>query len=252
MKIIVTFALDLEFAPWRDLHPFASLASGEFVTYEASLGEAQVRAVLTGVGGVRAANAARTALEWQPDICIAAGLAGSLRPEHRIGEVLAARDIMELESGRTIRAGAALLRRAEDCKAVLIDRLLTSPEMILSAEGKKRLANMAGAVEMESFAIAREAAAKRIPVIAIRAISDEADEDLPMDFANILDENGNVRKAKLARALVRSPHKLPALVRLGKNSQAAAGNLAEFLERLVTQLAAASGGRAELAEARRA
>jgi adenosylhomocysteine nucleosidase len=252
LRILVAFALDLEFAPWRALHPFAKLAGDEFVAHEAAFGEAQVRVVLTGVGGVRAANAVRAALEWQPDICITVGLAGSLRAEHRIGQVLAARDIMELQSGRTIAADAALLRRAEDCKAVLIERLLTSPEMILSAEGKKRLGNMAAAVEMESFAIVAEAAAKQIPVIAIRAISDDADEDLPMDFGNILDESGNVKKAKVARLLARSPQKLPALVRLGKNSRAAAEKLAEFMERFVTELAAASGGDAEFAEAWRA
>jgi adenosylhomocysteine nucleosidase len=251
LRILITFALDLEFAPWRGLHAFARCAGGEFVVHQASFGEAQVRVVLTGVGGARAANAVRAALEWRPDICIAAGLAGSLRAAHRLGQVLAARDIMELESGRTIGADAALLRRAEDCKAVPVERLLTSAEMILSAEGKKRLGNMAGAVEMESFAVAAEAAAKRIPVIAIRAISDGVDEDLPMDFGNLLDENGNVKGGKVARALARSPHKLPALVRLGTNSRAAAEKLAEFLERFVTKLAAPRGD-AEFAEARRA
>jgi adenosylhomocysteine nucleosidase len=252
LRILSTFALGLEFAPWRGLHPFARCVTGEFATHEANFGNAQVRVVLTGVGAVRAANAARGALEWRPDICITAGLAGSLREEHRLGQVLAAREIMELESGRTIGADAALLRQAEKCKAVVLARLLTSSEMILSAEGKKRLGNMAGAVEMESFAVAAEAAAKRIPVIAIRAISDEADEDLPMDFGDVLDERGNVDKAKMARAIARSPHKVPALVRLGKNSRAAAGQLAEFMERFVAGLAGASGDHAEFEEARRA
>jgi adenosylhomocysteine nucleosidase len=159
---------------------------------------------------------------------------------------------MELESGRTITVDAALLRRAEGCEAVVIERLLTSSRMVLSAEGKKRLGNMAAAVEMESFVVVAEAAAKRIPAIAIRAISDEADESLPMDFDDMLDESGNVKKGKMARALARSPHKLPALVRLGKNSRIAATELAEFLERYVANLVAASRGAGEFAEARRA
>lgn len=252
MKILITFALDLEFARWRALHAFAKVTGSEFSAHEAKFGDAQVRVVLTGVGGPRAAHGARAVFDWQPDICITAGLAGSLREEHRIGQILAARDIIELESGRTIGADPALLQRTESCGAVLVERLLTSSEMILSAEGKKRLSTMAAAVEMESFAVAAEAVAKRIPVIAIRAISDEANEDLPMDFSSMLDETGNVKKSEIARALARSPHKLPALVRLGKNSRTAAANLAEFLERFVTQIAVASGGHAELAEARRA
>lgn len=252
MKILITFALDLEFAPWRSLHLFAKLPGRELETHEGGFGGAQARVVLTGVGGVHARKAARAALEWQPDICITAGLAGSLRAEHHLGEILAARDIMELESGRTIAADEVLLRRAEKCKAVVVERLLTSSEMVLSAEGKKRLGKMAAAVEMESFAVAAEAVATRTSVIVIRAISDEADEDLPMDFGNILDESGNVNTIRMARALARSPHKLPALVRLGKNSRTAASKLAEFLEQFITGLASASSSHAELAEARRA
>lgn len=251
MRILITSALDVEFAPWRKLHPFARLTGSEFAGHEGKFGEIQVRAVLTGVGVARAAKVAHSALEWRPDICITSGLAGSLRAEHGIGQVLAARGIMELQSGRTIEADAALLRRAEDCGAFVVERLLTSREMAVSAEGKKRLGKMAGAVEMESFAVAAEAEAKRIPVIAIRAISDEVDEDLPLDFAKLLDESGDVNKAKLARALAGSPHKLPALVRLGKNSRAAAAKLAEFLERFVAELAVASGNHVAFAEARR-
>lgn len=252
MRVLVTFALDLEFAPWRGLHLFEELDRGmEFRTHEARFGETEVRVVLTGVGRVRAAKAARSALHWQPDICISAGLAGSLRAQHGIGQVVAPRDIMELESARTIATDPALRRRAEDLRAILIERLLTSSEMVLSAEGKKRLGHMADAVEMESFAVATEAVAKGVPVIAVRAISDEADEDLPIDFAKILDARGEVHKAKAARALARAPHKLPALVRLGKNSRAAAARLAEFLERFVTGLAPVQG-HAEFAEARRA
>jgi adenosylhomocysteine nucleosidase len=252
LRILITFALDLEFAPWRRLHPFAKFDAGEIVAYEGGFGEAQARVVLTGIGGMRATKAARAALEWQPNFCITAGFAGSLRADYRAGHVLVARDIIELESGRTISGDATLLHRAETCEAVVIERLLTSSSMVLSAEGKKRLGNMAAAVEMESFAVAAEAVAKRIPVIAIRAISDEADESLPMDFGDMLDESGNVKKGKMARALARSPHKLPALVRLGKNSRMAATKLAEFLERYVVDLAAASRGAGEFAEARRA
>jgi adenosylhomocysteine nucleosidase len=123
--------------------------------------------------------------------------------------------------------------------------------MVLSAEGKKRLGRMAEAVEMESFAIATEAATRNIPTIAIRAISDDVDEDLPIDFGNVLDESGNVKATRMARALARAPHKLPGMVRLGKNSRASAVNLAEFLERYVSELAAVSST-AEMAQTGRA
>lgn len=252
MKILVTFALDLEFAPWRRLHRFTKTSESGPATSEGSFGDVEVRVALTGIGGARASVAVRKALEWRPDICVTAGVAGSLQPGYRVGQVFAARDIMELESGRTIAADRSLLQRAEDCGAVIVDRLLTSSTVVSSAEGKKRLGNMAAAVEMESFAIAAEAVANSIPAIAIRAISDDADEDLPMDFGEVLDESGGVRPARMVRALARAPHKLPALVRLGRQSRAASLKLAEFLQGYVSGLAMAANGDAELTEARRA
>lgn len=253
MKFLITFALDMEFGPWRRVRTFAKVSQGDFSLYEANFGEAQVRIALTGVGGVRATNVTRAALEqWQPDVCIAAGLAGSLRHEHRVGQICVPRDIMDLETGRTVLGDASLMRQAEKCGAVLIERLLTSSTMVLTAEGKSRLGKMAEAVEMESFAVASEAAAKGIPAIAIRAISDAADEDLPMNFAELLDETGNVSRSKAARALARAPQRLAAVMRLARQSRAAAANLANFLDRYVSVLATRNDLRAnEVAEAKR-
>lgn len=227
----------MEFAPWRRVRTFANVTQGNFAIYEGNLGDSRLRAIVTGVGGVCARKVAGAALEqWPPDVCIAAGLAGSLRPQYEVGRVCVSRDMMELESTRTVAADVGLVGEAEKCGATVMERLLTSSAMILTAEGKSRLGKMAGAVEMESFAVASEAAAKGVPAIAIRAISDGADEELPMNFGELLDENGSVSKAKAARALVRAPRNLPAVMRLGRQSKAAAANLADFLERYVPAL----------------
>lgn len=252
LRILITFALDLEFAPWRQLRPFAEIANSGLAFYEADFDGTRVRVAVTGVGGARARNVAGAALQWPADICIAAGLAGSLRREHEVGRVCVSQDIMEMESGRTVTADAGLVSEAEKCGAVVMERLLTSSAMVLSGEGKSRLGRMAGAVEMESFAVASEAAARGIPVLAIRAISDGADEDLPMNFGELLDEQGNVSKAKAARALARAPQKLRAVMRLGRQSKTAASNLARFLERYVTALTMRGDlGAREMAEAKR-
>lgn len=234
------------------MRSFLRIPDTELAIYESELREEKVRVALTGVGGVRAKRAMQTALEWQPDICIAAGLAGSLCMDYSYGRILVAREIVELESGRRVAADAELLRRADANGATVLERLLTSSGMILSTEGKKRLGSIAGAVEMESFAVATEASEKGIPTVAIRAISDAADENLPMDFNSLLDEKGNVSIGRTLRALAQAPHKLPALARLGRHSRMAALKLAKFLEGYVTQLAGTSRQRSELAEMGRA
>lgn len=253
MKILITFALEMEFAPWRRVRTFVEVTGNDFAIYDSDCGGMQVRAVLTGIGGIRAQTVTRAAVEqWRPDVCISAGLAGSLRCEHEVGQVCVSRDMMELESGRTVAADRALTSEAEKCGAAVIERLLTSARMVLTAEGKSRLGKMAEAVEMESFAVASEAAAKGIPAIAVRAISDTADEDLPINLEKLLDETGDVSKTKAASALARMPQKLPAMLRLGRQSKAAAANLANFLDRYVSALAARGGLRMnEMVEAKR-
>src|SRR6202040_449073 len=75
MKILVTFAVQSEFAPWRRRRNFMRLP-GEWPVFETMFGGAQVRAILTGMGQDHALSAAKWALAYKPDMCISTGLAG--------------------------------------------------------------------------------------------------------------------------------------------------------------------------------
>ncbi len=55
MKILVTFAVRSEFAPWQRRRNFMRLP-GEWPVFEAMFGGAQVRAILTGMGQEHALN----------------------------------------------------------------------------------------------------------------------------------------------------------------------------------------------------
>jgi len=160
-----------------------------------------------------------------------------------------AREVMELESGRTIGMDRELVEVAERRGVRLAERLLSSANMVVTAEGKNRLGRMAEAVEMESFAVLTEAAERKIPAVAIRAISDGVDQDLPMDFSGVLDDQGKVKASKVARSLARAPHKLPALLRLGRDTKFAATKLAEFLDGYIADLAARAERSSEMAGA---
>ncbi|MHB8487090.1 MAG: phosphorylase family protein [Candidatus Acidiferrales bacterium] len=252
MKILVSFALENEFAPWRRLRTFTRAAELDFAAFDTKVGAADVRVALTGVGPERARSVIARALQWGPNVCISSGVAGSLRATYRVGEVFVAREVMELESGRTIAANRELAEAAERRGVRLAERLLSSANMVVTAEGKNRLGRMAEAVEMESFAVLTEAARRKIPAVAIRAISDGADRDLPMDFSGVLDDEGKVQASKMARSLARAPHKLPALLRLGRDTRLAATKLAEFLDGYILDLAARVDRSAEMAEATRA
>ncbi|HKV27640.1 MAG TPA: hypothetical protein VJN90_05145 [Candidatus Acidoferrales bacterium] len=252
MRILVSFALENEFAPWRRFRSFTLVDGLDFVAYDANMEAACVRVVLTGVGPARAKAVIARALQGEPGICISSGVSGSLRAAYRVGEIFAAREVMELESGRTIAADRQLIEAAERCGIRVAERLLSSANMVVSAEGKARLGRMAEAVEMESFAVLAEAAARNVPAVAIRVISDAADQDLPMDFGGVLDEQGNVKTSKVARSLALAPHKLPAMLRLGWNTRLAATRLAKFLDGYIVDLAGRADRAAEMAGATRA
>ncbi|MGH9782059.1 MAG: hypothetical protein ACRD33_09600 [Candidatus Acidiferrales bacterium] len=251
MKILVSFALENEFAPWRRLRSFTRVPALDFAAYDAKVEAADVRVVLTGVGPARAKAVVASALEWGPSVCISSGVAGSLRETYCVGEVFVARELMELESGRTIAGDRELVETAERRGIRVAERLLSSANMVITAEGKSRLGRMADAVEMESFAVLTEALGHNIPCVAIRAISDAADQDLPMDFSGVLDDAGKVKTSKVARALAGAPHKLPALLRLGRNTRLAATKLTERLDAVILDLAARMDRAAEMAGAAR-
>jgi adenosylhomocysteine nucleosidase len=252
VKILVTFALDAEFAPWRRLRTFEPLPELSFIAYESREAGIHLRVILTGVGLQHAQRVTKSALRWQPDVCISSGLAGSLRPILRVGEVFVPREVMELETGRIQATDDELFNSARNHGATVVERSLSTENMVLSADGKSRLGRMAEAVDMEGFAVISEGQAKEIPSVAIRAISDSADEDLPLNFGEMLDSRGNLVRSKLTTAVMRAPHKLHGLIRLGRNSRRAAAILTRYLDVFVNDIPQLSSHRSQAAAAVRA
>jgi adenosylhomocysteine nucleosidase len=253
VTILIVFALENEFAPWRERREFRSepRAASEIggpETYTAQIAGARVEVVLTGAGPKNAASAVSKAIHAAADafdLCISSGLAGALRPEYRIGQVLAARAVKSgserpADESDTLPSSEALVSFAGDCGATLVERFHTSGRVIGSAAEKKYLGETADAVEMESFAVLEEAHHRGVPAVAVRAISDSADEDLPFDMTGIFTEEGRISMPLVLAQVARHPQSLSAVLKLGQNAKAAAAALAEFLDRYVERLAVAA------------
>src|SRR5260370_31982214 len=116
MNILVMFAVEAEFAPWRKRRKFRRLP-GDWPRFEAQFGGARVRAVLTGMGQTQALEAARRALPERPDICISTGLAGALRGEYRPVDNLAAPLVIEVCGPVAVPSPPRLLPPADDLAA---------------------------------------------------------------------------------------------------------------------------------------
>lgn len=229
MRILVTFAVRAEFAPWQRRRNFLRVP-GEAPVFEAAFGGAQVRAILTGMGQDYAQIAARKCFGYRPDICISTGLAGSLRPGSRPGDILAARLVSELEEPVAVASHRELLSVAVDCGARQIERLATSRNLVTKSEQKRELGSQAEAVDMESYIILAEAARCGVPAVAIRAVSDTADFDVPYDFERARDSQGQIRTLGVFAQVLRNPARLPDLLKLARDSRFAARRLADFLD----------------------
>jgi adenosylhomocysteine nucleosidase len=229
MNILVTFAVEAEFTPWRNRRKFRRLP-GDWPRFEANFGGASVRAVLTGMGRIHALEAARRVLPDRPDICISTGLAGALRTGYRPGDVIAARLVSEVGEPVAVASHPELLSVAVDCGARQVERFATSPTLVARAEEKLRLGRQAEAVEMESYTILAEAARYGVPAVAVRSISDTVDFDLPYDFEQARDVRGRIRMASIASQVFRHPSGVPALFALARDCRIAARHLADFLD----------------------
>jgi adenosylhomocysteine nucleosidase len=237
LKILVTFALENEFAPWRKLRGFKRVAVDAWdKTFVARVGDADVRVILTGAGRFAAQRAMDRAFNEQPDVCIASGLAGALKADYLPGQVLVARSVANLAGTRVVRGDSELVSIAERSGAKIAERLFASDRAIGTAKEKQQLGASGDAVDMESLYVLVAAGQRSVPAVAIRAISDAVDADLPLDFDRVFDDQGNVSITKVLGQVVLKPHRIAGLLRLASDSERAASALAAFLDEYIQQL----------------
>lgn len=241
MKILVTFAVDAEFAPWRKLRRFEKSTVAGLDSCSTAMSGAEVKVLLTGIGGKKSWVAATKVL-WDAnvDLCISSGLAGALKPEHRPGEVLAAESVYASQRKTTVSSDPGLVAVAASCGAKVVKSFYSANHVVLRAEEKRELGLRADAVEMESGEVLYEAAAFGAKAIAVRGISDSVEEDLPLDFNRVTTDSGDVSIKRVLGQMVQNPSALPSVIRFGQQSRLAAEKLAEFLDRYLASLATAN------------
>jgi len=236
MRILVTFALDWEFKPWLRLGGFQP-ASRNGRAFHAEIADQDVRVILTGVGPVNAARSIRNFVDKVPDLCIASGLAGGLKHQHRPGQILAARSVRAANNGPAYESYEGLLAAAVECGAKPVDQFVSSERVVRTVQEKLRLSASADAVDMESFAIMKEMSGLAVPCVAVRGVADSAEMDLPCDFDRAIDHSGRIRMIRVLGQVAGDPRQAWPLVRLGMRSSRAAASLARYLDGYIAYLA---------------
>jgi adenosylhomocysteine nucleosidase len=235
MRILVTYAVDPEFEPWRKLAKFDKLTAGKFTFHRTAIASVNVDFLVTGMGPEYASRAMEATNSSSYDACICAGFAGALRAEYQAGDVFIPERVTDKSGAKSLICDPVLF---ESAKPLKVGRtLLSSPEIIASSAEKATLSSAADAVDMESFTVIAAAQKLGIPALAVRAISDTSDQEMPVDFSRSLDENGQISTGAVLRLLAGQPGKIAALMRLGRQSKLAAETLANFLLAYIPTLA---------------
>lgn len=165
-------------------------------------------AVRSGIGKVNAAVCTQILADiFKIDSVINTGVAGSLKNEINIGDIVISTDALQHDMDATgfgyelgiiprmktsvFNADERLAKLAENaCKEAALDinvyhgRVVSGDQFISAKDVKKRLADFfkGFCTEMEGAAIAQAAYLNNIPFLIIRAISDKADDSATMDY----------------------------------------------------------------------
>jgi adenosylhomocysteine nucleosidase len=176
-----------------------------------------------------------------PELVLTCGFAGGLNPDLKPGDVVFETANAPLAPSLSppggervsVRTGEGLFSRlsaagAKPAKFFCADRIATT----VAEKKKLRAETGADAVELESGAIHAICRERGIPCATVRVISDTASEDLPLNFNALSKPDMNLDYGKLAWAVVKSPGKIGALLKLQKQTQFAAERLAEVLSKI--------------------
>ena len=209
-----------------DVKNIVEKASMKF--YEGTLRGKDVVIVQCGIGKVNAGICVQILADlFQVDVVINTGVAGSLRAEINIGDIVVSTDACEHDMDVTalgykqgiipqmkesfFKADRQLVEAAiEVCREVNPDinvyegRVLSGDQFISGEEIKNKLIDLfdGSCTEMEGAAIAHAAFLNEIPYVVIRAISDKADGSAHMDYPEF-ERAAAAHSAKLVENLVK-------------------------------------------------
>ncbi len=183
-----------------------SRASMDF--YSGTLSGKQAVIVRSGIGKVNAGICTQILADvFQVDAVINTGIAGSLRAEIDIGDIVISTDTVQHDMDATgfgyepgvipqmpvsffeadkhlVEAATEACRRAVPEVQVFNGRVVSGDQFISDKAVKERISSLFHGMctEMEGAAIAQAAYLNQIPFVIIRAISDKADDSAGMDY----------------------------------------------------------------------
>ncbi len=213
--------------------------------------------VLTGTGRERATNATRWAFEeFDPKAMMSIGFGGGALDTLQQGDLVLGTRLFRLDGspfywdedqlGDPLIPDRYLLGAARNAVEVAgIDfeqgPIVNLPTIAKTAGMKRWIGTALGGacVDMESFVVCEVAADREVPFVAIRAIIDTADMDLPDLVSNIGQTPNPSRVVPALRYAARNPFEVGSLLGLGRAAARARRSLTEFFAEFSAEMTAA-------------
>jgi hopanoid-associated phosphorylase len=202
---------------------------------------------VSGGGEERAGAAARRLLDRGASALVSWGVAGGLDPDLEPGTVVLP-DVVIHADGSSYPIDVAwrdrLLERVSGRVVTSTSSLYHASSVITSPDEKRAVYGRvgAGAVDMESAAVAAVASEMEIPFVVVRVVVDAAGVRLPEVALTMCDEAGRLKKSAVL-GLIFQPGEWRGMLRLGRANGAAG--------RSMRKLWSAAGPDLALAEVRK-
>ncbi len=201
-----------------------NLTNTEPNRYEKQFQNLNVILAISGIGQQSARHMALMLAHRDLSLLVSCGYGGALQPGIRAGD-------LAVDSSRSDASWVQFIKLlAEKQSLKLYEGIFLSDAKALATREEKRSAGAkTGAllVEMESQAIFEVCRDKKIPFGSIRAVSDPADQNLPL-AAIAISPNGKLT-AKFWRAFLSRPQEWVDIIRLSLSSKKANRSLQKIL-----------------------
>jgi adenosylhomocysteine nucleosidase len=246
VRIGLVIAMPEEVRPIvRRIGRFRKERLGGFPLYRCQLDGREICLIRSGMGSSKAAAAALSLIAaLRPDQIISAGFGGAVRKGLETGDIVVAGQVVSLTDGKfsdaaAIENGPVLtsLRACLEGRGLRIEDgcIVTTSSIVRKDEVSRMLPEglMNPVLDMETSAVAEAAACHGIPLVAVRAISDPAEEELLFSIEDLCDRELNIRIGRVILTMLRNPRVLRQMLRLARNAKVCGNNLAVVLERVI-------------------
>jgi adenosylhomocysteine nucleosidase len=212
--------------------------------------------MLTGAGRERATKAARWAMEeFKPSAVMSIGFGGGTKDTMQPGDLALGTELYRLDGspfywdheqlGDPLLPDRALLGQARNAVEVAgidfeLGPIINLPTIAKTTGMKEWIGEaLEGvAVDMESYMVCEVAADAGVPFVAVRAVVDTAEMDLPDIVAQIDQGPAGGRIIPAIRFLSRHPYSIARLTRLARAAARARRSLTEFFLEFSSELTA--------------